>query len=241
MSLARARDDIDHAIDACARSREHALELVARVARVDRGARGDARANANESRERDAIAKALQLGSRLARERDAKHAIAVKSFDDNEVAGARATRDASSSSSDADARRASLAVALRSNARSLEVDVESVRTNDSESDVVIARAPGVFEASWVVGDVARASVRAYGGGSSLAHDAFTDRARERGREIQSEQSHDDVVAMSLAMVAWLEARVDAFTAPDWANDGRVLAADVTRGNALIPSRLLPGR
>ena len=113
-------------------------------------------------------------------------------------------------------------------------------SDDAPLDVVVtARAHGAFEARWNVQDSGSVNVSATHGESTVAHDAFTDRAKEYASAIKTKGR--DEVEITRELLAWFAERHDVFTAPDALNGGRVLAADATRSNALIPSRLLPGR
>jgi len=110
---------------------------------------------------------------------------------------------------------------------------------------VIAVAPKVFECSWRLRapeDAATTTAKLTDGTTSLAHEALGDRLRERAaavRESKKGEVSDEDVAVK--MLEWLEDMHDVFTRPDELSGGRVLAADRTRGGALIPGRLLPGR
>jgi hypothetical protein len=117
------------------------------------------------------------------------------------------------------------------------VDGDGDRKGDEH---VCVRAEGAFEARWDAKTCDGCSVRACNGETaSAAHAAFTERAMERLE--QGKETEKNVVEISRMMIEWFEGLHDVFTAPDPLNGGKVLAADCSRGNVLIPSRLLPGR
>ena len=90
------------------------------------------------------------------------------------------------------------------------------------------------------GDASTTTATAGGGGTGHgAHAAMTERLLEVARGAVDEGLGKD--GASVRMVEWLETMHDVFSAPDVAAGGQVLAADASRGGALIPSRLLPGR
>jgi hypothetical protein len=120
------------------------------------------------------------------------------------------------------------------------VSVEIVDGECGDGDIVCVRAEGAFEARWNAKECDACSVSAVNGETATAaHSAFTERATERLE--QGKETEKNVVEISRMMIEWFEGLHDVFTAPDPLNGGKVLAADCSRGNVLIPSRLLPGR
>jgi len=118
------------------------------------------------------------------------------------------------------------------------------RTSDENggTEYVRVSARGAFAARWRrddPSDAATTTATAEEGRGTAAHAAMTERLLECARGAIDEGLGKD--GASVRMVEWLESMHDVFTAPDVAAGGRVLAADVSRGGALIPSRLLPGR
>lgn len=120
--------------------------------------------------------------------------------------------------------------------------IERTADESDGTEYVRVSARGAFAARWRrddPGDAATTTATAEEGRVTAAHAAMTERLLECARGAIDEGLGKD--GASVRMVEWLESMHDVFTAPDVAAGGRVLAADASRGGALIPSRLLPGR
>ena len=243
MSSARARA-IDALVDNIAHARDHALALMDAV----RALGGDA--DAHDGAER--IKRLMRDGEKLAAQRDALRADAfdarvtrmlddIDAMEEGETTSVGARGKVGGKRGAGQARADALDDVVSAYDDASVLTVTCVRlSDDAPLDVVVtARAPGVFEARWNVQDSGSVNVSATHGESTVAHDAFTDRAKEYASVIKA--NGRDEVDITRELLAWFAERSDVFTAPDALNGGRVLAADATRSNALIPSRLLPGR
>lgn len=243
MASARERA-IDALVDNITHAREHTLALMDAV----RALEGDD--DAHDGAER--IKRLMRDGEKLAAQRDALRADAfdarvTRMLDDIDAMEEGETTSVGARGKVGGKRGAGLARADALDDVVSAYDDASVLTvtcvrlsDDAPLDVVVtARAPGVFEARWNVQDSGSVNVSATHGESTVAHDAFTDRAKEYASVIKAKGR--DEVDITRELLAWFAERSDVFTAPDALNGGRVLAADATRSNALIPSRLLPGR
>ncbi len=235
----RARETIERARVTIERAREGARALVDALARDD-----DAMMRSNDDDDDSSIDD--DDARRRAMERIVKRCAADARFVD---AAVRAVRRETSTIGKVETREAgtgddALAAAARdANARgAVTCAIERASDEEGGEEFVCVSVRGSFAVRWRrddPGDASTTTATAEEGRDTAAHAAMTERLLEGARGAMDEGLGKD--GASVRMVEWLETMHDVFTAPDVAAGGRVLAADASRGGALIPSRLLPGR
>ncbi len=235
----RAREAIERARETIERAREGARALVDALARDD-----DAMMRSNDDADDDSIDD--DDARRRAMERIVKRCAADARFVD---AAVRAVRRETSTIGKAETREAgtggdAVAAAARdANARgAMTCSIERASDEEGGEEFVCVSVRGAFAVRWRrddPGDASTTTATAEEGRDTAAHAAMTERLLEVARGAVDEGLGKD--GASVRMVEWLETMHDVFSAPDVAAGGRVLAADASRGGALIPSRLLPGR
>jgi len=236
----RARRAIERAREAIERAREGARALVDALARDD-ATRSTTASKSKDDRDDDDRRRRMERAVR-------RCAMDARSCDAAVRAVRRETsaigRDETMEAATPTERGDAVTTATRdANARGA-VTCAIERTSDESDGIEYVRvsARGAFAARWRrddPGDAATTTATAEEGRDTAAHAAMTERLLECARGAIDEGLGKD--GASVRMVEWLESMHDVFTAPDVAAGGRVLAADASRGGALIPSRLLPGR
>ena len=235
----RAREAIERARETIERAREGARALVDALARDD-----DAMMRSNDDADDDSIDD--DDARRRAMERIVKRCAADARFVD---AAVRAVRRETSTIGKAETREvgtggdAVAAAARDANARgAVTCSIERASDEEGGEEFVCVSVRGAFAVRWRrddPGDASTTTATAEEGRDTAAHAAMTERLLEVARGAVDEGLGKD--GASVRMVEWLETMHDVFSAPDVAAGGRGLAADASRGGALIPSRLLPGR
>lgn len=236
----RAREAIERARETIERAREGARALVDALARDD-----DAMMRSNDDDDDDDSIDDDDA-RRRAMERIVKRCAADARFVD---AAVRAVRRETSTIGKVETREAgtggdaAAAAARDANARgAVTCSIERASDEEDGEEFVCVSVRGAFAVRWRrddPGDASTTTATAEEGRDTAAHAAMTERLLEVARGAVDEGLGKD--GASVRMVEWLETMHDVFTAPDVAAGGRVLAADASRGGALIPSRLLPGR